>query len=289
MASGLFALLDDIVALMDDIAVTTKIASKKAAGILGDDLAVNAEKSTGFISDKELPVLWAITKGSFLNKLIIVPLVLVLNVYFPIVIKIVLMIGGAYLAYEGVEKIIHFLFKRHERTVISGDSDINQEEIDQKKIRNAIQTDFILSLEIVIIALSAVLNQDVWLQITTVCIVAFIATVGVYGTVALIVRLDDVGFMLIEKSNNKGFLKQIGTILVKSLPVIIKLLSVIGTIALITVAGGLFLHNIDYFHHLFDEIPTFLASILLGIVVGLIVYIAISTISKFIHLIKNKN
>lgn len=289
MASGFFALLDDIGALMDDVAVTTKVASQKTAGILGDDLAVNAEKSIGFVSSKELPVLWEITKGSFLNKVIIIPVVFLLNVYLPVAIIVILMIGGAYLAYEGVEKIIGYLFHSHHKE--SKDSDntttVNDAQAEKKKIDDAIRTDFILSLEIVIIALSTVLDQELWLRIATVSVVAIIATVGVYGIVALIVRMDDVGIILIKRSGGTGFPGFVGKILVSSLPVIIRMLSVIGTIALLMVAGGLFLHNVSYLHHLFENIPEFFASILLGLVVGLISFLFVWGIKKIITTFKS--
>jgi len=154
MASGFFAILDDIAALMDDVAITSKIATRKTAGILGDDLAVNAEKATGFLSSRELPVLWAITKGSFINKLIIVPIALLLNAFFPIAIKFILILGGFYLAYEGVEKIVEYLFHRQKKGhQVIEQAENNGQEAEKAKIKSAITTDFILSVEIVIIAL----------------------------------------------------------------------------------------------------------------------------------------
>lgn len=275
MASGFFAILDDIAALMDDIAVTSKLATQKTAGILGDDLAVNAEKATGFLASREIPVLWAITKGSFINKLIILPAVFLLNYFFPVVITIILVLGGVYLAYEGAEKIVEFLFHRakkgHEVVLESAlpESDENSEK---SKISSAIKTDFILSLEIVIIALATVIEHEHPLitQILSVTFVAIIATVGVYGIVALIVRMDDAGFFLIKKSGDKGFLSAVGQILVKALPIIIKILSVVGTIALILVSGGIFVHNIDFFHHLFPTVPSMLKEFGFGLVIGLL-------------------
>ncbi len=201
MASGIFAILDDIAALMDDVAVASKIATQKTAGILGDDLAVNAEKATGFMSSREIPVLWAITKGSLLNKVIIIPIALALNVFLPAAIKIILILGGFYLAYEGVEKIIHFFFHRSKTgEEVIKEADENPENSEKAKIKSAVTTDFILSIEIVIIALGTVLTQPLSIQIITVCVVSLLATVGVYGIVALIVRMDDAGFKLIRKS-----------------------------------------------------------------------------------------
>ena len=270
MASGFFAILDDITALMDDVAMTAKVATKKTAGILGDDLAVNAEKSTGFLSSREIPVLWAITKGSFLNKLIIVPVVLVLNAFLPVAIKIILVLGGCYLAYEGVEKIVEFLFHRKKPVAVEA-AEVRQDdrEAEKAKVRSAITTDFILSVEIVIIAMSTVLESNLTLQILTVSVVALLATVGVYGIVALIVRMDDLGFQLIKRSGEKGFFNGLGIFLVKALPVIIKIFAVVGTIALILVSGGIFVHNIPFLHHYFHE-PSILIEFAVGIVAGLI-------------------
>lgn len=268
MASGLFALLDDIASLMDDVATATKVASQKTAGILGDDLAVNAEKSTGFVSSRELPVLWAITKGSFLNKVIIIPAAFLLNVYLPLAITIILMVGGAYLAYEGVEKIFEYFFHRHGEKAAPAEVRADGQEQEKQRVRDAVRTDFILSIEIVIIALSAVLHQELWLRIATVCLVGVIATVGVYGVVALIVRMDDVGLKLIARTGGKGFMGALGRGLVRALPLIIKALGAIGTVALLLVAGGLFLHNIPWLHHAAEGIPEMLASAVIGLVVG---------------------
>ena len=239
MASGIFAVLDDIAALMDDVALASKVATKKTAGILGDDLAVNAEKATGFVSSRELPVLWAITKGSFVNKLIIVPLAFVLNVIYPPAIIAVLTLGGIYLAYEGVEKILHWIFHRedHGHAVTEAHAETSEDQ-ERTKIKSAISTDFILSIEIVIISLGAVLDKPLTTQILTVSVVALLATVGVYGLVALIVRMDDIGYKLIGTSGEEGFRAKLGQFLVNLLPKVIRLLNVVGTIALILVAGG---------------------------------------------------
>ncbi|HEX8561889.1 MAG TPA: DUF808 domain-containing protein [Flavobacterium sp.] len=268
MASGFFAILDDIAALMDDVAVTAKVATRKTAGILGDDLAVNAEKATGFLHSRELPVLWAITKGSFINKIIIVPIALLLNVFFPVAIKFVLVLGGLYLAYEGAEKIVEFLFHR-KKTGHDVIEEIKDDvDAEKTKVKSAITTDFILSVEIVIIALGSVLDQSLTLQILTVSVVAILATVGVYGIVALIVRMDDAGLSLMRRSPDKGPLYVIGNVLVKSLPVIIKILAFVGTIALLMVAGGIFVHNIDYLHHLFPNLNPTLKELLIGLIIG---------------------
>lgn len=289
MASGFFAILDDIGALMDDIAVTSKIATRKTAGILGDDLAVNAEKATGFLSSRELPVLWAITKGSLLNKLIIIPIALLLNVFFPAAIKVVLVFGGFYLAYEGVEKIIEYFFHRppagHE---VIEKSEENQSDAEKTKIKSAVTTDFILSVEIVIIALGTVLDQSLTVQIITVSIVALLATVGVYGIVALIVRMDDAGFKLIKNSNDKGFFAGLGHILVKSLPIVIKVLGFVGTIALLLVSGGIFVHNIDYLHHILPAVPPVLKELVLALLAGLVVVAVLAAGKKLISVFRSR-
>lgn len=271
MASGFFAILDDIGALMDDVAVTTKVAASKTTGILGDDLAVNAEKATGFLSSRELPVLWAITKGSLVNKLIIVPIALLLSVFFPLGVKIALVLGGFYLAYEGVEKIMEYLFHRSKAAhQVIKESEENDTGAEKAKIKSAITTDFILSIEIVIIALGAVTEKSLVIQGITVSVVAFLATIGVYGIVAIIVRMDDAGYKLIKRADSKGFFSAVGVLLVKSLPVIIKLLSVVGTIALILVSGGIFAHNIEYLHHLLPNLPSLIKDLMIGLVAGLV-------------------
>ena len=279
MASGFFALLDDISVLMDDVVVMSKISAKKTAGILGDDLAVNAEKASGFVSSRELPVLWAITKGSFFNKLIILPFAFLLSAFLPTVITFILILGGLYLAYEGVEKIFEYLVP-HKHTVVKISSDeMSETEIltlEKKKIKSAILTDFILSIEIIIIALGTVLDQSLTIQIAVVSIISIIATVGVYGIVTLIVRMDDFGLKLIQMSEGKkNSLHLIGVTLVNALPVVIKSLSVIGTVALLLVSGGIFIHNIETFHHLLESIPGLLRDLIFGLSAGIIVLLVV--------------
>jgi len=278
MASGFFAILDDIGALMDDIAVTSKLATKKTAGILGDDLAVNAEKATGFLSSREIPVLWAITKGSFINKVIIIPFIFLLKWLYEPAITYILILGGIYLAYEGVEKIIEFLFHRNKKgheVVEESTLPEEDEKSEKSKISSAIKTDFILSLEIVIIALGTVIEKQhpLLTQILSVSFVAIIATVGVYGIVALIVRMDDAGFF-----------SGLGQVLIKALPIVIKILGVVGTIALLLVSGEIFLHNIDYIHHLLPE--NIFSKFGLGIVFGLAAVLVMLVFKKIVNLVK---
>jgi predicted DNA repair protein MutK len=273
MASGFFALFDDIAVLMDDVAVMTKVATKKTAGLLADDLAVNAEKASGFVSTRELPVLWKITKGSFLNKLIILPIAFLLSAYFPAAIVPILLVGGMYLAFEGAEKIYEYLFhKSHAKQGIdiTKMTAVELSEHERKKIKSAIIVDFILSVEIVIIALGAVIEEPLNIQIVVVTIVAILATIGVYGLVALLVRIDDLGYKLIAASDNKTSIsKSIGKGLVKTLPILIRVLAVVGTIAMILVGGGIFVHNIDFIHELMHIKPAILGEFIVGLIVGI--------------------
>jgi uncharacterized protein len=285
MASGLFALLDDIATVMDDVAAMTKIAAKKTSGILGDDLAVNAEKASGFVPDRELPVLWAISKGSFVNKLIILPVAFLLSAFAPVAVTVVLVLGGLYLAYEGAEKILEWIIPHapaHEK--INLDEEITPEQVvnhENKKIKSAITTDFILSVEIVIIAMSTVVDKPLSTQIAVVSIIALLATVGVYGLVALIVRMDEFGYKLIALNPEDDTLSdKIGRLLVKALPVLIRIISFVGTIALLLVAGGIFAHNIEFFHHLMESWPGIIKEFLIGLGVGIVILIPILIFKK---------
>ena len=279
MASGFFAILDDIATLMDDVASMSKIATKKTAGILGDDLAVNAEKASGFVSSREIPVLWAITKGSFLNKLIILPAAFLLSAFLPWAITLILVLGAIYLAYEGGEKIYEYFFphqKSHEKVYVRERTESEILALEKKRVKEAIVTDFILSVEIVIIALGTVLEEPLVTRIIVVSIVAIIATVGVYGIVALIVRMDEFGVRLINLNGRSNSVSDvIGKILVQALPKVIKGLSVIGTIALLLVAGGIFVHNIAFLHHFLPSLPSLLREFIVGLVVGFIALLAV--------------
>ena len=286
MASGFFALLDDISVLMDDVVVMSKISAKKTAGILGDDLAVNAEKASGFVSSREIPVLWAITKGSFFNKLIILPFAFLLSTFLPSLITIILILGGFYLAYEGVEKIFEYI-KRNKTTVSKMSSKLTSETevltLEKKKIKSAILTDFILSVEIIIIALGTVMDQSLTIQIAVVSIISIIATVGVYGLVALIVRMDDFGLKLIQMSNGKkNSVQFIGVTLVNALPLVIKSLSVVGTLALLLVSGGIFVHNIEAFHHLLESFPELLRDFIVGLVAGIVALLVVKLVNRIL-------
>lgn len=286
MASGIFAILDDIAALMDDVAMMSKVAAKKTAGILGDDLAVNAEKASGFVSSREIPVLWAITKGSLLNKVIILPIAFLLSAFLPWAITVILLLGGLYLGYEGAEKIYHFFSPHHDDSKKEELKKVSSKEeilaLEKERVKSAILTDFILSVEIVIIALGTVAKEPIVTQILVVTIIALIATVGVYGIVALIIRMDEAGYHLIEKSkSDKSFSRKLGEILVAALPKVIKSLSVIGTIALLLVAGGIFVHNLDFIHDLLPEaVPSIIFEFLVGLVVGFVCLLLVKLFMK---------
>ncbi len=272
--------------------MATKVATRKTAGILGDDLAVNAEKATGFLAERELPVLWSITKGSLVNKLIIVPLALLLTFFFPSALTFILLLGGLYLAYEGVEKIIEYFFhdEKKELSVIKDDEKVIgalNADNEKEKIKSAVTTDFILSIEIVIITLGSVAEENLTIQILTVSAVALLATAGVYGIVALIVRTDDIGYRLIKNSADKGFFSKLGHLLVKSLPIMIKILGAVGTVALILVSGGIFEHNIKYFHQLFPELPSMVKEFGVGLVVGLMVVAVVKGFKKLFPKVGN--
>ncbi len=284
MASSFFALLDDIAALMDDVAVMGKVAAKKTAGILGDDLAVNAEKASGFMSSREIPVLWTITKGSFLNKLIILPIAFLLSAFAPLAVTIILVIGGLYLAYEGAEKIYEY-FVPHSQPKLNEILKVMSEDeilrLEKERIKSAIRTDFILSVEIVIIALGTVVEETILTQILVVSLIAIIATVGVYGIVALIVRMDELGVKLIDMNDRKNSLSdKIGRVLINALPKVIKSLAVIGTIALLLVAGGIFVHNIHFIHDLMENIPSIIGEFIVGLIVGLVTLLLVNLFVK---------
>lgn len=283
MASGIFLLLDDIAMLADDVAVASKVATKKTAAILGDDLAVNAQKATGFEQSRELAVIWAITKGSLKNKIIILPVAFVLSAVAPALITVILVFGAFFLLYEGVEKIEEWLFhKEHhenkEELLHSTPETIL--EIEKEKIKSAVLTDFILSVEIVVIALAAVAEKSFGVQVASTVIVALVATFGVYGFVAMIVRMDNVGFWLIDKGHDKS-----GGFLINAMPKLIKTLAFVGTFAMILVGGGILAHKVEFLHHYFLEgVPAIVNELLLGVVIGAVVL----AIVKVFHMVRGK-
>ncbi|MEJ2320807.1 MAG: DUF808 domain-containing protein [Gammaproteobacteria bacterium] len=278
MASGIFAILDDVATLLDDAAVYSKLAAKKTAGLLGDDLAVNAEKAIGFKASRELPVIWAITRGSVVNKLIILPVAFLLSAYAPWLIVPILLLGGAYLSYEGADKVLEWVLPHEQQATPAAETTDSKAELlesENHKIKGAIRTDFILSIEIIVIALGTVMDQSLGMRILVVSLIALLATVGVYGLVALLVRMDDAGLYLITRAKQMsgaaaGFIRRIGHMLVAGLPHVIRLLGVIGTIAMLLVGGGMYVHNIDAIHHALHFLPAIIGELLVGMVLGAI-------------------
>jgi predicted DNA repair protein MutK len=268
MTSGILSILDDIAVLMDDVIILSKVATKKTVGILADDLAINADKASGFVSNRELPVLWKLTKGSFLNKLIILPGIFLLSAYLPMVIIPILICGGVYLAFEGALNIYKMLFNSKKKAAdLKEISKIDSSVLEAKKVKSAILIDFILSIEIIIITLGTVLDEPISIQISVVSIIALLSTIGVYSFVALLVRMDDAGYRLVSVSE-KIIIKNFGMFLIRSLPKIIRLLKVVGTLAMILVGGGIFVHNIDAIHQLVFSWPKYLSDFTVGLAFG---------------------
>ena len=274
MAAGsLLTLLDDIATLLDDVSVMTKVAAKKTAGVLGDDLALNAQQVTGVRADRELPVVWAVFKGSAVNKLIMVPAALFLSAVFPWIITPLLMLGGAFLCYEGFEKVAHRLLHSKEedtenhakRVQAVADRKVNMVEFEKQRIRGAIRTDAILSAEIIVIALGTVKDAELAVRIGVVSLIAAVITVGVYGLVAAIVKLDDVGMYFTEKTGETRVAaaqRRLGEMILSFAPVMMKTLSVLGTAAMFLVGGGILVHGVpqlaEWLHdieHVTHELP----------------------------------
>jgi uncharacterized protein len=270
MAAGsLLALLDDIATILDDVSVMTQVAAKKTAGVLGDDLALNAQQVSGVAAERELPVVWAVAKGSFINKLILVPSALAISYFAPWAILPLLMIGGAYLCFEGFEKIAHkFLHsekedKQHEielkQAVENPKTDLV--ELEKEKIKGAIRTDFVLSAEIIVIALGTVATATFSKQATVVTAIAIIMTVGVYGLVAGIVKLDDLGLHLMLKkgaSFYRQFQRKIGEKILAFAPYLMRTLSVVGTAAMFMVGGSIIGHGVPFLHHFTEHVAEIL-------------------------------
>ncbi len=288
MAAGsLLALLDDIATMLDDVALMTKVAAKKTAGVLGDDLALNAQQVTGVDASREIPVVWAVAKGSFINKLILVPAALAISYFIPWLITPLLMIGGAYLCFEGFEKIAHKLLhskhedKAHENELAKAVADpkVDLVALEKDKIKGAIRTDFILSAEIIVIALGTVATATFSKQVAVVSLIALVMTVGVYGLVAGIVKLDDLGlYMMMRKGKSffKQLVRKVGTWLLNLTPYLMRTLSILGTAAMFLVGGSIIGHGIPTLHHLTEPMSNISALLpilfdgVLGLVVGAI-------------------
>jgi len=294
--TSLLTLLDDIATLLDDISVMGKVAAKKTAGVLGDDLSLNAQQVTGVKANRELPVVWGVAKGSLLNKLILVPLALVISAFAPWLITPLLMIGGAYLCYEGVEKVLHSL--QHDKAEKSPEArqqrldklaQQDPREYEKDKVKGAVRTDFILSAEIVAITLGIVSDAPLLNQVLILAGIAILVTIGVYGIVAMIVKIDDVGYWLREKSSTLA--QAVGGALLALAPWLMKILTVVGTLAMFLVGGGIVVHGIAPLHHAIDAysqgftgmVASLLsngANLVLGFIIGSIVLLGVNLIAK---------
>ena len=260
MASSLLALLDDIATILDDVALMSKVAAKKTAGVLGDDLALNAEQVAGVHADRELPVVWAVAKGSFKNKAILVPAALLISAFIPWAITPLLMAGGAYLCSEGFEKLAHKYLHSHaedehhhqELVQALADESVDMVALEKDKIKGAVRTDFILSAEIIVISLGTVAGATFIKQVGVLTAIAIIMTVGVYGLVAGIVKLDDAGLYLSKLKN--GAARALGGLLLVAAPKLMKLLAVVGTVAMFMVGGGILVHGLPFMHHFVDSV-----------------------------------
>ena len=313
--SSLLALIDDIASILDDVAAMSKVAAKKTAGVLGDDLALNAHQVAGVDTTRELPVVWAVAKGSLKNKVILVPAALAISVLIPWAITPLLMVGGAYLCYEGCEKLAHKFFhdsseevhhKEHLQALVN--PAVDMVAIEKEKIQGAIRTDFILSAEIVVIALGTVASAAFGKQVAVLCAIALLMTVGVYGIVAGIVKLDDAGLHLSRKNGNhlwRRLQRGVGALLVRLAPYLMKSLSIVGTIAMFMVGGSILTHGIPGAHewlehvaHAAGGVPGFgrilhavlpsLLDIVIGILAGIAVLAGVTFAANIFRRIRRK-
>ena len=297
MATSLLALIDDIASVLDDVALMSKVAAKKTAGVLGDDLALNAQQVHGVLADRELPVVWAVAKGSMLNKAILVPAALAISAFAPWLITPLLMVGGAYLCFEGVEKLAHRWLHSAAETRAAHDAlvqaladpGLDTLALEQAKVKGAVRTDFILSAEIVAITLGTVASVSLGQQFAVLASIAALMTVGVYGLVAGIVKLDDLGLWLARRPG-APLQRAIGGALVGTAPVLMKGLSVVGTAAMFLVGGGIITHGLPALHHPIEALAAqagawgpawlpLLADLVVGVVVGGVV-LALWTLAK---------
>jgi predicted DNA repair protein MutK len=294
--SSLLVLLDDIAAVLDDVALMTKMAAKKTSGVLGDDLALNAQQVSGVRAEREIPVVWAVAKGSFVNKLILVPTALLISAFAPWAVTPLLMLGGAYLCFEGFEKLAHkFLHSKADDqaehaqlTEAVADPATDLVAFEKDKIKGAIRTDFILSAEIIAITLGIVADAQLTQQVIVLSGIAIVMTAGVYGLVAGIVKLDDLGLWLTQKPGQVA--RSIGGAILSAAPYMMKSLSVIGTAAMFMVGGGILTHGVPVVHHWIETVsqntgalawlmPTLLNAVA-GIVAGAVVLAVVSVVGK---------
>ncbi len=266
--ASLLTLLDDITALLDDIATMSKVATKKTAGVLGDDLALNAQQVSGVNADRELPVVWAVAKGSMLNKAILVPAALLISAFIPWLITPLLMLGGLFLCFEGAEKLVHG--KEHQAEQPAVNEPLTP-EAEKEKIKGAIRTDFILSAEIIVISLGTVAAASFINQVLVLSVIAVVMTVGVYGLVAGIVKLDDAGLYLLQRgvATKNSISRALGRFLLVLAPWLMKVLAIVGTAAMFLVGGGIIVHGIEPLHHLvshWGEVAVQHSSVLEGLI-----------------------
>ena len=305
MATSLLALIDDVASVLDDVAVLSKVAAKKTAGVLGDDLALNAQQVSGVKADRELPVVWAVAKGSFVNKLILVPAALAISAFVPWAVTPLLMVGGAFLCYEGFEKLAHkFLHSKaelaaqHEAlTSALADPAIDLQQLEKDRIKGAVRTDFILSAEIIAITLGTVQDSPFITQLAVLSSIALIMTVGVYGLVAGIVKLDDGGLYLNERQGSSAWIRlqrTVGRAILAAAPWLMKFLSVAGTAAMFLVGGGILTHGLTPLSHAVDVVTQWasdvsgvlgavtplLANAVVGVVAGALVLLGVSVVKR---------
>ena len=287
--SSLLALIDDIATVLDDVAILTKVAAKKTAGVLGDDLALNAEQVAGVKADRELPVVWAVAKGSAVNKLILVPSALAISTFAPWAVMPLLMLGGSFLCFEGFEKVAHkFLHSKaedeaHHAELVHAlqDPAVDLVAFEKEKIRGAVRTDFVLSAEIIVITLGTVAASPFMTQLSVLAGIAVLMTIGVYGVVALIVKLDDFGFYLNRRENRLA--KAIGIKIINAAPYLMKFLTIAGTAAMFLVGGGIIVHGIPGLGetlHGWTGALSFLADAVIGVLTGAAVVGVISAVRK---------
>lgn len=299
MAGGsLLVLLDDISVIMDDVSVMTKVAAKKTVGVLGDDLALNAEQVSGVKPSRELPVVWAVAKGSMINKFILVPAALLISYFVPWLITPLLMVGGLFLCYEGAEKVIHKFWpkllphdeEQQARIHANADDTVDLVALEKQKVKGAIRTDFILSAEIVVIGLGTLSAANLLDKAIVLSVLAIGVTIGIYGLVAGIVKIDDLGLHMMQRPGASKITQKIGEFLLSAAPKLMKFLTIVGTIAMFLVGGGIIVHGIGYLHHavediahlsgVFEGLSTNLLNGAIGFVIGVVLLFILTAISK---------
>ncbi len=304
--TSLLTLIDDVASILDDVATMTKVATKKTAGVLGDDLALNAEQVTGVMPDRELPVVWSVFKGALLNKVILVPVALLISAFVPVLITPLLMLGGLFLCFEGTEKVLEKFFHAKpdgepaapsepkadgpapSSQKKAAEKNIDPAEYEKQKIRGAVRTDFILSAEIIVIALGTMTDETIVKQIVALSVIALVVNIGVYGIVAGIVKLDDAGIAL--SKSEKAWRQKLGAAIIAAAPRLMGALGVVGTVAMFLVGGGIVVHGIAPLYHWVEHVVTgsallgwvlpTLANLVVGLVCGLVLVGLMTVVNK---------